>query len=194
MFIATPPLQDVEMSQTPPFRIRPDLHLNLIPTEASPLTSRYTSPILTSSATNVYSPFHSASLRIQTPYGTPVQFSPKASRWACGSYGCGRLRRVLTSRVVWFVIVIFGLICWWTVGEKPSSQTTRPKTRNSTKDILEPDPTRGLRFFPASNPKIQVSSWNANKRVGRISADHDAVCRTMDGNAKSYEKGWHVCW
>ena len=144
------------MSQTPPFRSRPNLHLSLTPLTGSPVASRLNTPLATPFGTTKYSPFRSAGLIPPTPYGSPAQFSPRRSKADYVTYTKQRIRRTLGSRLLWLVLFFVGLFWWWSTGGKHNLEVVKLKSAGLGKGILAPEVTRGLQFFPASNPKIHV--------------------------------------
>ncbi|KAI9716817.1 MAG: hypothetical protein M1812_005157 [Candelaria pacifica] len=150
------------MSQTPPFRNRPNLHLSLTPLSGSPIPSRLNTPLATPFGTTKYSPFRSAGLIPPTPYGGPVQFSPRRSKADYVTYTKQRLRRTFSNRLTWLLLFFVGLVWWWGTGGKRELELVKLKSVGVGKGMLAPEITRGLQFFPASNPKIYyVGRWTA---------------------------------
>ena len=159
------------MSQKSPFNHRPKLHLAVTSLSGSPLNSVQNSPSgtpflspyaqpKTPFATPNYSPFRSAGLRPPTPYGGPVQFNPRRPKSSYGSYTWFRVKRVLGSKAVWIVVTLLSLLWWWSNGGRGDleamKEAMKVKSSGMGMDLLNSDITKGLQFFPASNPKIHV--------------------------------------
>ena len=161
------------MSQTPPFRSRPNLHLSLsTPLIATASQTSHDVPIATSfSASRVrpfavsatsYSPFRSAGLKPPTPYGDSIHFSPKRSHVpAFLSLGNNwfRCRRVWNGRLLVLLILLCGIVWWVGGGFKEELNIVRLGVSEFGlgDQSFHVEITKDLQFFPAANPKIHVS-------------------------------------
>jgi hypothetical protein len=63
---------------------------------------------------------------------------------------------LVLSRVLWFGIVFCALVWWWCHGGRQDFDAARAKSTVLRDEIFQADLTKGLSFFPASNPKIHV--------------------------------------
>ena len=154
------------MAQTPPFRSRPNLHLTLSPLSGTSSPSAHgtavPTPFFTPPATTTYSPFRSAGLKPPTPYGSAAQFTLPASKQATnpsyGNYTLYRLKRLLTCRAFFYLLIVVGLISWWNNGWKEELDIVRVGVNELRfgNQRFEGEATKDLQFFPAANPKIHV--------------------------------------
>lgn len=144
-------------SPTPPFRNRPGLRLNITPGYGSPFASGHGSPNVTPFGLTTYSPFHSASLKPPTPYGGSPRILPKRVSGSSLDYMWYRLRKLLASRAVWFLVVLSGLLFWWSKSGWYEIDSAMLRSAAIGQGLFHAGGTAELQFFPASNPKIHVS-------------------------------------
>ncbi|KAL8933389.1 MAG: hypothetical protein Q9216_006384 [Gyalolechia sp. 2 TL-2023] len=164
------------MASHRPLRPRPNLHLALTQQTGSPRnpkptalpSSQFSSPFATPTgtplATTSYSPFASAKLKAPSPYGRPMQFTPrqrhKYRRY--GRAGWLKLRRILGSRVTWLLLVVILILVWWQNGGSEELDIVKLGAAGFGKDFFQDGVTQDLQFFPPSNPKIHyVGRWTA---------------------------------
>lgn len=149
------------MAQTPPFRNRPRLHLALAPLTGSPRpldqSISNSSKLPTPLSITAYSPFRSAGLKPPTPYGGLMQFNPRPSRKPNGrqSYVWFRVRRAVKSKSLWLFLLI-GILTLWCFSGADELNAIRLNARKLGNGMFAEERTRGLQFFPATNPKIHV--------------------------------------
>lgn len=160
------------MAQTPPFRNRPKLHIALSRPTGSPRNFGYqtpassapTTPNGTPFATTAYSPFRSAGLKPPTPYEGTINFKSKRGKeHYMDSYTKFRLKRMFTSRPLWLLVILAMMTFWWFQGTSRNDNIVRLDEKRLSKDLSSDGRTKGLQFFPATNPKIHVSLDYANK-------------------------------
>jgi len=159
------------MSRTPSPRHRPNFHLSLTPLLGTPNQiyqatppgqTPFSTPHVSPFGLTTYSPFRSAGLRPPTPYGGSVQFTPKPQRKAnsvYGSYTLFRLKRICTSRaLVLLIVVVVGFFWWWRAGLGSEIKVVKVGRTGFGlgSQLVEPEATKDLQFFPAANPKIHV--------------------------------------
>lgn len=159
------------MASHRPLRPRPNLHLALTQQTGSPrnpkpspfTSSQFSSPFATPTgtplATTSYSPFaSSAKLKAPSPYGGPMQFTPrqrhKYRRY--GRAGWLKLKRVLSNRVTWLSLAVILIITWWLNGGSEELSAVKFGAAGFGKDLFQDGITQDLHFFPPSNPKIHV--------------------------------------
>lgn len=152
------------MTQTPPFRGRPKFYLALTQSTGSPGHISQSAHGFNAFSTPVshatYSPFRSAGLAPPTPYGVPVQFSPRTQRSIrYDKYTWLRLGRVVSSKPVWFMLMLGALVLWWFNGGRDEMDLVRVGAAEFGRDFFQEQRTQGLQFFPATNPKIHVCSF-----------------------------------
>lgn len=152
------------MEQTPPFGDRPKAHLALTQLTGSPghisQSTRGFNALSAPVHHATYSPFRSAGLAPPTPYRGPMQFTPRTQRSSrYGTYTCHRSGRVLSSKPVWFMLMLGALVLWWFNGGRDEMDLVRVGAAEFGRDFFPEQRTQGLQFFPASNPKIHVSSF-----------------------------------
>ncbi len=162
------------MSRTPPFRSRPQLHLaftnlngsprhpshdtpgssGFSTPSATPLTAAFPTPF----ATTAYSPFRSAGLKPPTPYGGPMDFTPRRGDRPrfFDNYRLYRIRRLLSSKPLWFLLVLSALAFWWFHGGINELDLVKISASGFGKELFQDARTQDLQFFPATNPKIHV--------------------------------------
>ena len=144
-----------------PFRHRPNLHLSLTQLAGSPraLGRASTLPFGTPLTSTTYSPFRSAGLKPPTPYGGPMQFTPRyESRRYFETYSWYRIKRMLNSKPLWFLLALLTLTVWWFHGGSDELSMAKLDAKRLGKDLFPEGRTKNLQFFPASNPKIHVRS------------------------------------
>ena len=142
-----------------PFRNRPNLHLSLSQLSGSPRALAYTNsmPLGTPLTSTTYSPFRSAGLKPPTPYGGPMHFTPRNERRRYfDTYSWYRIKRVLNSRPLWFLLALVALFLWWFHNGRDNLTMARLEAKRLGKDLFPEGRTKDLRFFPATNPKIHV--------------------------------------
>lgn len=152
------------MTQTPPFGGRPKLHLALTQLTGSPGHTSQSAHGFNALSTFVphatYSPFRSAGLAPPTPYGGPMQFTPRAqTSTRHDTYTWFRLGRVLSSKPVWSMLMLGALVLWWFNGGRNEMDLARSSAAEFGRDFFQEQRTQGLQFFPANNPKIHVCSF-----------------------------------
>lgn len=150
------------MAQTPPFRNRPRLHLALAPLTGSPRpldqSASNSSKLSTSLSVTAYSPFRSAGLKPPTPYVASTQFTPRPLRKPNSrrSHVWFRIRRAAKSKSFW-LFLLFGIVTLWWFSGADELNSIRLNARKLGNGMFTEERTRGLQFFPATNPKIHVS-------------------------------------
>lgn len=72
-----------------------------------------------------------------------------------GSYTWWRLKRLAARPLPWAIIIVIGLITWWSAGASTEFDSEDVQLR--LRELFPPEFTRDLQFFPASNHKIHVS-------------------------------------
>ncbi|MCJ1463355.1 hypothetical protein MMC07_001962 [Pseudocyphellaria aurata] len=155
------------MTQTPPLGGRPKLSLALTQLTGSPghishisQSAHRLNALSTPVPHATYSPFRSAGLAPPTPYGGPMQFSPRthtSNRYS--AYTRFRLGQVLGSKPLWFILMLGALVLWWFNGGSAEMDLVRVGAAEFGRDFFQEQRTQGLQFFPASNPKIHVFSF-----------------------------------
>lgn len=148
--------------QTPPFRSRPKPYLTSTQSTGSPGSHGQSTPtpgmINTPLAATAYSPFRSAGLRPPTPFGGPMQFAPRSPqkfrKWR--NYAGFRARRVLTSKILWLVLLFGALTVWWRSGGADKLDIVKLSASELGRELFPESRTRDLQFFPATNSKIHV--------------------------------------
>lgn len=153
-----------------PFRNRPNLHLSLTQLSGSPRAPGHASsslPLGTPLTSTTYSPFRSAGLKPPTPYGGPMHFTPRNERRRYfETYSWYRIKRMLNSKPLWFLLALVALIFWWFHGGRNEMSMARLDAKRFGKDLFPEGRTKDLQFFPATNPKIHVR-WPLFIRVAR---------------------------
>ena len=142
-----------------PFRNRPNLHLSLSQFSGSPRTSGHAAPLplSTALASTTYSPFRSAGLNPPTPYGRPMNFTPRHERRRYyETYSWYRFKRVLNSKPLWFLLSLVVLTFWWFHGGRDELNMVKLDANRLGEGLFAEGTTKNLQFFPASNPKIHV--------------------------------------
>ena len=158
------------MSQAPPLRSRPNLHLGLTkltgsprhPNQstppATPFSNPYPSPGDTPLAKTAYSPFSSAGLKATHPYGSGDIISPRdRGRPWYGNYAWYRVRRVLASKPILLVFMLIALSLWWFNGGSEELDIVKLGTAGLGKEFLYERRMHNYQFYPATNPKIHVN-------------------------------------
>ena len=159
------------MSQHPPLRNRPNLHLALTQLNGSPrhhgqatptttsLSAPSRSPAETPFGKTAYSPFRSAGLKPPTPYGGPISFAPRRSdRSLYGNYNWFRIKRAFASKPILLVLMVFALIIWWFNGGSAEIDVVKLSASGFGKEFLNERRMHDYQFYPATNPKIHVRS------------------------------------
>lgn len=149
------------MTQTPPFGGRPKFHLALAQLTGSPghinQSAHGFNAFSTPPPGATYSPFRSAGLAPPTPYGVPMQFTPRTQNFdRQGSYNWFRRGRLLSSKPIWFILMLGALVLWWFNGGRDEMDLVRVGAAEFGRDFFQEQRTQGLQFFPATNPKIHV--------------------------------------
>ena len=151
---------DIMAETTPtPFRNRPNLQLSLSQLSGSPRASAYTKspPLGTPLTSTTYSPFRSAGLKPPTPYGGPMHFTPRSGeRRYMDSYSWCRVKGILKSKPLWFLLALVALFLWWFHNGRDDLTIAKLEAKRLGKDLFPEGRTRDLQFFPATNPKIHV--------------------------------------
>ena len=163
------------MASQRPFRTRPNLHLALTQQSGSPRNpkpsassiSQFSSPFGTPTGTpltsTTYSPFASAKLQAPSPYGGPIHFTPR-QRHKYRRYTRAvwlRLKRVLSTRATWFLLVVLLTMLWWLNGGSKELDVVKFGASGFGKDLFQDGAIQDLQFFPPSNPKIHVGIFMA---------------------------------
>ena len=157
------------MSQAPPLRSRPNLHLGLSkltgsprpPNQSTPPTTPfsnpYPSPGETPLAKTAYSPFSSAGLKAPHPYGSgDITIPRNRGRPWYGNYAWFRVRRVLASKPILLVCMLIALSLWWCNGGSEEVDIVKLGTAGLGKEFLYERRMHNYQFYPATNPKIHV--------------------------------------
>ena len=157
------------MSQSTPFRQRPNLHLALRTFSGSPLQndqprafstpvqSSLPTPTGTPLGTTAYSPFRSAGLKPPTPLHRSL--SPKIrrqGRWNANTGRHFRIKRTLRSKPAWLLLTVFMLIFWWFNGGRQELDEVKLSASGLGRELLRGMRMQDFQFYPASNPKILV--------------------------------------
>ena len=157
------------MSQPPPIRVRPNLHLGLTqltgsprhPNQstppASPFTNPYPTPADTPFAKTAYSPFLSAGLKAPNSYGGPVSHMARnrVRPWY-GKYNWFRIKHMFASKPVLLFLMAIALTLWWFNGGSEELDVVKLGAAGLGKELLNERRMRDYQFYPATNPKINV--------------------------------------
>ena len=73
------------------------------------------------------------------------------------SYTAYRIRRFLSSRPMWLLLVLGVLAFWWFHGGSDELDLVKLSANGFRRELFQDARTQGLQFFPATNPKIHVS-------------------------------------
>ena len=157
------------MSQVPPFRQRPNLHLALTqlsgsprhPSQVTPSSTPLSTPVPTPGgtpfATTAYSPFLSGGLKAPTSYSSTSSFAPRhSSQSNYGSYVWARIRYSLSSKPTWLFLMAVALMLWWFNGLSEELNVVKLNAAELGKGFMQERQMQDYQFFPASNPKIHV--------------------------------------
>ena len=157
------------MSQAPPLRSRPNLHLGLTkltgsprhPNQstppATPFFNPYPSPGDTPLTKTAYSPFSSTGLKAPHPYGSGDIINPRLrGRPWYHNYAWFRVRRVLASKPILLVFMLIALSLWWFNGGSGELDIVKRGTAGLGKEFLYERRMHNYQFYPATNPKIHV--------------------------------------
>lgn len=101
-----------------------------------------------------------------------MQFSPRTQTSnQYGAYTRFRLSRVLSSKPLWFMLMLGALVLWWFNGGRDEMDLVRVGATEFGRDFFQEQRTQGLRFFPASNPKIHVCPFvrGLNREIAKVS-------------------------
>ena len=155
------------MSHTLPFRGRSKLQLAFAQLTGSPRhpytprQSRFESPLLTPAhtplATRAYSPHYSVKLKPPTPYGGPIQFSPRRSERYGIILKSVYQRAVRRSRLLYILILVLLLIIWCSSWASEEIDAVVISAEELGRQFHNNGITRHLQFYPATNPKIHAS-------------------------------------
>ena len=159
------------MSQPPPLRSRPNLHIALTQLNGSPrqpghtsaatgsLSVPYQSPAGTPLAKTAYSPFRSAELKSPMPYGGQIPFpSVRSPRSSYANHRSFRIKRTLASKSTWLLLILLALTVWWLSGGSKKLDMARLGASDLGKKLLNEKRMRDYQFYPATNPNIHVGS------------------------------------
>lgn len=151
------------MTQTPPLGGRSKLpvpltHLTGSPGEPSKSANSFSAFSVPGPKTN-YSPFRFAGLQPPTTYVRSMQYAPRRAPKSrdYGTYTKLRLGHILSSRPLWFLLLFGALMMWWFHGGRDEMDLVRDGATKLSREFFSEERTRGLQFFPATNPKIHVS-------------------------------------
>lgn len=157
------------MSQPPPLRNRPNLHLALTQLNGSPRhldqatlpasssSVPYQSSVDTPFGKTAYSPFLSAVSKPPTPYGGSVAFAPRhSSKSHYGHHNWYRIKRTLSSKLVCLILMVAALTVWWFNGGSEELDVVKLGASGLGKEFLQERRMHDYQFFPATNPKVHV--------------------------------------
>ena len=158
------------MSQSGPFRQRPNLHLAFRPSTVSPLQkennpsfstpthSNLPTPGGTPLGTTAYSPFRSAGLKPPTPFEGAR--SPKHRRFRHmqdRSYHRRHLcRRFLGSKAIWLSFLAILMLTWWINFGGVDLDAVKLSASGFGRDLMYGRSMQDFQFYPASSPNIHV--------------------------------------
>ena len=160
------------MSQAPPFRQRPNLHLALTPltgsprrpNQSTPSTTPLGTPGRTPLGTTAYSPFRSAGVKAPAPYSsTPSPILRRPLHSSSDGYTWIRIKRYLFSRPTGLFLMVLALTILWFNGGREEIDAVKMSARGFGKDILQEKRMQDFQFYPATNPKIHVSLTQPDK-------------------------------
>lgn len=116
-----------------------------------------------------------------------MQFTPRTQNFnRQGGYNWFRLGRLLSSKPIWFMLMLGVLVLWWFNGGRGEMDLVRIGATEFGRDFFQEQRTQGLQFFPATNPKIHVCSFfrlligkvaNNDQYVGRWTATPNRLRR-----------------
>ena len=175
------------MSQPPPFRQRPNLHLAFAPLTGFPKhyintepTSRSETPVPTPTgtplATTLYSPFALAGLKApkvnsfsrSDSNGAAIPYKPWLHELPFYSkYSWFRVRRIFSSKPVWLFLMALALTLWWFSDGGHELDVVKLTASGFGKEFMQGRRMQDYQFYPASNPKIYVcmsSSFSCPQR------------------------------
>ena len=158
------------MSQTGPFRQRPNLHLALTqstgsprqPSQSSLARSLNTTPVSTPGSTPLartnYSPLTSAVPRLPTPFSSGLSLPPRRSprlkhqrsRWLL-------LKQLLSNRPLVLLLFLATLVVWLLNGGSKGLEIARLSASDLGREFLLKRRMQDYRFFPATDSKIHAS-------------------------------------
>lgn len=68
-----------------------------------------------------------------------------------------RVKRLLSSKPIWLVLLAAALTVWWFNGGSQELDVVKLGATGLRKDFLNERKMHDFQFYPASNPKIRVS-------------------------------------
>ena len=154
------------MSQAPPFRQRPNLHLALTqltgsprrPNQSTPSTTPLGTPGRTPLGTTAYSPFRSAGVKAPSPYSsTPSPILRRPLHSSYDGYTWIRIKKYIFSRPTGLFLMVLALTILWFNGGREEMDAVKMSARGFGKDVLQEKRMQDFQFYPATNPKIHVS-------------------------------------
>lgn len=176
------------MSQPPPLRNRPNLHLAFTqlngsprqPGQATPPTSSLSAPYMSPGSTpfgkTTYSPYRSADLKPPTPYGGPISFAPRRSNKSFYSqYKWFLVKRAFSSKPAWLFLMVAALTLWWFNGGSRELDVVKLSASGLGKEFLNERRMHDYQFYPATNPKIHV--WGSQPQLDGVTDDSQYVGR-----------------
>ena len=157
------------MSQVP-LRNRPNLHLvstNLTgsprqsaqstPTPTSRFITPYPTPGDTPLGRTAYSPSYSAGLKASAIYESLEPFTPRRTNRPCyRRYDRYWLKRIITSRPFWLLLMVSAFALWWYHGGSDDISAVKLGASSLGKEFMRERRMHEYQFFPATNPKIHV--------------------------------------
>jgi hypothetical protein len=157
------------MSQPPPLRNRPNLHLGLTqlngsprhPSQStptrSPLSTPYPTPNDTPFAKTAYSPFPSASLKPPNGFESPAPVPMR--RWGRSfrsKVNWFRIKRIFSSKPLVLLLLVLALALWWFNGGSEDLDIVKLSASGLGKELMQERRMHDYQFYPATNPKIHV--------------------------------------
>lgn len=145
------------MPRSTPIETPPDMYFPLTPLGVSPNPSTPGSPNRTPLGAATYFPFRSAGLkppaaeRHRAWSNPPRHFSSPHRSWTRF-----RLTRVLHSRSVLLLALLATAFWCWSNGRRHDVEGFDVESSNMRNELVAPEVTKNLQFYPASNAKIHV--------------------------------------
>lgn len=158
------------MTQTPPLGGRSKLHVPLAQLTGSPghltKSANSFSAFSLPGTQTTYSPFRSAGLEPPTRYVRSMQFTPRRTTRSrdYGKYARFRFGYLFSSRPLWFLLLLGALMIWWFNGGRDEMDLVRDGAAGLKREFFAEGRTRGMQFFPATNPKIHVRSKSTSRK------------------------------
>jgi len=157
------------MSQPPPLRNRPNLHLGLTqlngsprhPSQSTPTRSPLSTPYPTSNDTpfakTAYSPSPSASLKPPNAYEGPASgIRRRRGRSFHLKINWFRFKRMFSSKSLLLLLFVSALALWWFNGGSEELDVMKLSASGLGKELMQERRMHDYQFYPATNPKIHV--------------------------------------